>query len=120
MVQLPLNLFTSFSNTGNILTETSVTMESQISFNFRNRQYSASYTICEREYPTYIYVSFKDNELAKEFGEEIVLHSDGGNLLLNNIYTEHRLELYVAVFNAIAAIEVLNKGSIHQARRPAQ
>jgi hypothetical protein len=84
-------------------------MEALVSFSFRENQYSASYTICEREHPTYIYVSLKNADLVQEFGEELVLHSNGRTLLDDHVYTENRLELYTAVFKAISGKEVLKE-----------
>lgn len=89
-------------------------MESSVNFNFRNRHHTVSYTVCDREYPTYIYITLKDEVLVKEYGEELVLHSNGGKLLVNDIYSEHRLDLSMAIFMAISAVENLKENLVNQ------
>jgi hypothetical protein len=86
-------------------------MESIINFSFKNKAYNASYVICDKNYPTYIYLSFTDAELVKEFGEEICIHSNGETLIEDHIYTDHRLELYTTIFHAIAKVEPLKENS---------
>jgi hypothetical protein len=86
-------------------------MESIINFSFKNKDYTASYVICDKNYPTYIYVSLNDQGLVKEFGEEICIHSDGKNLIEDQIYTGHRLELYAVIFQAIGKVEALKENS---------
>ncbi|MCE3281825.1 MAG: hypothetical protein K0Q66_562 [Chitinophagaceae bacterium] len=79
----------------------SVFMESLISFNYHDKNYSASFVVCEKGFPTYIYLTLLDETLAEKFGEEICLHSDGRQLLADHVYTEERLELYKLVFEVI-------------------
>ncbi len=82
-------------------------METSINFNFRGKQYCAAYTICKRDNPVYIYITLMDEALIKEFGEEIVMHSQNGALLVDHIFTAHRYELYTAIFKSVAAVEQL-------------
>lgn len=82
-------------------------MEPSINFIFRTKQYSARYTICKRAFPVYIYITLLDEALIKEFGEEIVMHSKDGELLVDHVFTAHRYELYTAIFKAVAAVEKL-------------
>jgi len=79
-------------------------MEPTISFEFRQREYKALYTICKREYPTFIYVSLPDADLTHEFGEEVVIHCSEGKLLSQHVYNSSRVELYNAIFDAILAV----------------
>lgn len=86
-------------------------MESIIQFAFRENKYTASYIICDREYPTYIYISLKNEALVKEFGEELVIHCNGGEMLTNHIYSDTRITLYKAIFDAISGIETLKENT---------
>jgi len=75
-------------------------MEYLILFNFRQEFHEASYVICEKEHPNFIYVSLKQ-PLASLFGEEVVISCNGNELLENNIHTDAHRELYLAILNAI-------------------
>ena len=79
----------------------SVSMESVISFVYGNKNCSASFVVCEKGFPTYIYLTLLDKELVEKFGEDICLHSDGRQLLTDQVYTGDRMELYSAVFKVI-------------------
>ena len=76
-------------------------MQTIIHFKFKDQQYSADYTICDRESPTYIFITLYGEGIVNEFGAEIVLHANGNTLLTDQIYTTHRLELYTVLFEAI-------------------
>lgn len=78
-------------------------MEGIIQFQFRDRQFSATYLISEEAYPTYIYIWFTDDELIQQFGEEVCLHTDGKELLPNHIFSAAREELFLAIFTTIKA-----------------
>jgi hypothetical protein len=82
-------------------------MEPQINFNYRQREHKALYTICEREFPTFVYITFLDPQLKSEFGEEVVLHCTAERLITEQVYTNHRLELYQALYEAIRADETI-------------
>jgi hypothetical protein len=86
-------------------------MESVIQFKFREQEHSATYVISENAYPTYIYITLKEAELIKEFGDEICIHSDGKDVLTNHVYTDRRLQLYRSIFDAINARESLQENS---------
>ena len=76
-------------------------MEGNIHFSFRDKDYSASYLICSRQEPIYIFVFFRDKELVQEFGEEICMHISGDKLLHDNIYSGKRLHLYTEIFSQV-------------------
>jgi hypothetical protein len=86
-------------------------MEPVINFKFRDQDYSAVYVISENAYPTYIYITLTAPELVREFGDEVCIHSDGRDILTNHIYTDRRLQLYSAIFEAIKEVARLKENS---------
>ena len=73
-------------------------MEGHINFQFENETYTANYVICQKQDPTYIYVFFESENLKKEFGEEVCMHTQDNKLLESNIYSDRRLELFSELF----------------------
>jgi len=76
-------------------------MEGTIHFTYKNKDHSANYLICQRQEPHYIFIFFKNEELMKEFGAEICIHSAGNAMLEDNIFSENRRNLFASVFPAV-------------------
>lgn len=66
-----------------------------------DKDHAANYVVCEKDYPTYIYVSFTSEKLIRKFGEEICIHSDGTKVLDSNVHTTTRLELFNNIFSEV-------------------
>lgn len=63
-----------------------------IQFNFLNQTFSAEVIPSFTEKPFYFFILFNENEIINEFGEELSIATVDGNLILNNIATEHRVK----------------------------
>lgn len=86
-------------------------MEGIIHFNYHQQQYSASYLVCQRRFPTYIYVTFNNQDLVRKFGEEVVIHTDGQTVLTNHVYSEQRIELFIILLNSIKGLVSLRSNT---------
>lgn len=90
----------SLSNTGSTLIQTSVNMEFVINFIYRGKIQPAKCIICQRSSPLYVYVFFHDKELVQEFGEEVCLHFNNRELLLDHV-PPNQNELHLAIFKGM-------------------
>lgn len=63
-----------------------------IRFNFSDRTYSAEVIPSFTEKPFYFFVLFNENEIIREFGEELSIATTDGKSILNSMPTEHKVK----------------------------
>lgn len=82
-------------------------MEGMLQFRFMNRDHTASYMVCEKDYPTYIYITLRDEKLIRRFGEDVCIHTDGNALIADNVFTDTRRDLFNIIFDALKKLVTL-------------
>lgn len=76
-------------------------MEGMLQFRFMNRDHTANYMVCEKDYPTYIYITLRDEKLIRRFGEDVCIHTDGSKLIADNVFTDTRRDLFNNIFDEL-------------------
>ena len=76
-------------------------MDTDVTFYFRGKKYSCSAFIDCLEYPCFIFVLFTDNDLVREFGEEITIKTDGYVRLQKRDDSPGLIELRQAIFDVL-------------------
>ena len=79
-------------------------MDLSIQFIFRKKLFSCTVLIDKSEYPCYIFVLFEDNDLIKEFGDEITIKTDCDRLLAKKDDYPELVELRQSIFNVVKII----------------
>lgn len=76
-----------------------------IQFNFFDKIFSAEVIPSFTEKPFFFFILFNENEIIKEFGDELSIATTDGNLILNNIATDNKvLMLKEAIFREIKKV----------------
>ena len=75
-------------------------MDVHLQFVFRNKEREASVIIDYKEDPCIIFVFLKDEDLLKEFGDEVAIRTDCENILPVEFSFPELDELKKAIFNA--------------------
>ncbi|MDP9493367.1 MAG: hypothetical protein M3P17_04300, partial [Thermoproteota archaeon] len=76
-------------------------MDSNIGFTFRKKDYSCNICIDNSAYPCYVFVSFTDKDLVKEFGNELTIKTDCEKRLPKRDDYAELVEIRQAIFDAI-------------------
>ena len=63
-----------------------------IQFNFSNKTFSAEVIPSFTEKPFYFFILFNENEIIKEFGEELSIATTDGYSILSNLPVEHKVK----------------------------
>ena len=76
-----------------------------IQFNFSDRIYSAEVIPSFTEKPFYFFILFNENEMIREFGDDISIATTDGNSILSSVLTENKVKtLKEIIFSEIKKI----------------